>query len=160
MTTPKKSKNSNKIDGTVDCVLLAEILKTKNIYLVFDEENGIGTMPYLMEQILAGTGWSFDSERSDVFYENWGVDESAEKVEKKRSLSVDSKSGSYELITKVCDLFKAYPVFDTENKKVICYALENKRPLWEMEVGRNLTALTKQMDSSSIVTRLYVEGDS
>lgn len=159
VTTPKKSKSSNKIDGTVDCVLLAEILKTKNIYLVFDEENGIGTMPYLMEQILAGTGWSFDSERSDVFYENWGVDESAEKVEKKRSLSVDSKSGSYELITKVCDLFKAYPVFDTENKKVICYALENKRPLWEMEVGRNLTALTKQMDSSSIVTRLYVEGD-
>ncbi len=159
VTTPKKSKSSNKINGTVECVLLAEILKTKNIYLVFDEENGIGTLPYLMEQILAGTGWAFDAERSDIFYENRGVDESAERVEKKRSLSVDSKSGSYELITKVCDLFKAYPVFDTENKKVICYALENKRPLWEMEVGRNLTALTKQMDSSSIVTRLYVEGD-
>lgn len=31
--------------------------------------------------------------------------------------------------------------------------------MWEMEVGRNLTAITKSMDSSAIVTRLYVEGD-
>lgn len=26
--------------------------------MVFDEENGIGTLPYLMEQVLKSTGWT------------------------------------------------------------------------------------------------------
>ena len=159
ITSPKKSKSSKKISGEVNCGHLSGVLKTKNLYLTFDDENGIGTLPYLMKQIMAGTGWSFDEAGSDIFYENYATDESAEKVEKKRSLSSDDKSGAYSLISSVCDLFNAYPVFDAVNKSVACFDLNNKKPLWEMEVGKNLTALTKESDSESIVTRLYIEGD-
>lgn len=159
ITSPKKSKSSKKISGEVNCGHLSGVLKTKNLYLTFDDENGIGTLPYLMKQIMAGTGWSFDEAGSDIFYENYATDESAEKVEKKRSLSSDDKSGAYALISEVCDLFNAYPVFDAVNKSVTCFDLNNKKPLWEMEVGKNLTALSKESDSESIVTRLYVEGD-
>lgn len=159
ITSPKKSKSSKKINGTVECGHLSGTLKTKNLYLYFDDTNGIGTLPYLMNQILAGTAWTFDEDGSDVFYENYATDESAEKVEKKRSLSSDSKAGAYSLIASVCDLFNAYPVYDAVNKKVACFDLNNKKPLWEMEVGKNLTALSKESNSENIVTRLYVEGD-
>ena len=159
ITSPKKSKGSKAISGEVTCGHLSGTLKTKNLYLYFDDTNGIGTLPYLMKQILAGTGWSFDEEGSDIFYENYATDESAEKVEKKRSLSSDDKTGAYALITSVCDLFNAYPVYDAVHKTVACFDLNNKKPLWEMEVGKNLTALSKESDSESIVTRLYVEGD-
>ncbi len=159
ITSPKKSKSSRKISGDVNCGHLSGVLKTKNLYMTFDDTNGIGTLPYLMKQILSGTGWSFDEAGSDVFYENYATDESAEKVEKKRSLSSDDKAGAYSLISSVCDLFNAYPVYDAVNKSVACHDLNNKKAIWEAEVGRNLTALTKELDSESIVTRLYVEGD-
>ena len=159
ITSPKKSKSSKKISGTVECGHLSGVLKTKNLYLYFDDTNGIGTLPYLMKQILAGTGWSFDESGSDIFYENYATDGTAEKIEKKRSLSSDSKAGAYSLISSVCDLFNAYPVYDAVNKTVACFDLNNKKPLWKMEVGKNLKTLSKEADSESVVTRLYVEGD-
>lgn len=159
ITAPKKQKSSGRISGSVTCGHLSGVLKTKNLYLAFDETNGIGTLPYLMNQILAGTGWSFDEEGSDIFYESHAVDDTDEKVEKKRSLSSDGKVGAYGLIGQVCDLFNAYPVYDAVNKTVACHDLNNKKPLWELEIGKTLTALTKEPNSDSTVTRLYVEGD-
>ena len=56
---PKKNRTNKAIYGTVTCNGIESLLKTRNIYLSFDDENGIGTIDYLMEQILKGTGWSY-----------------------------------------------------------------------------------------------------
>lgn len=157
ITNPKKQKGSKRIGQEVKCDHLSSILKTKNLYLVLDEKNGIGDAPYLMKTILAGTGWTFDEERSDTFVENHATNATGEV--KKRSLQSDGKEGAYSLIGKVCDLFNAYPIFDAVHKSVALYDLNNKKPMHEMIVGVNLTGMTAEYDSTAIVTRLYVEGD-
>ena len=86
--TPKKSKGSKGIGNTLVCDHLSTNLKTKNLYLVFDDENGIGTLPYLMNQILKGTGWRLG--KTDTFYERDG------KTEKVRTLKSDGKAGAYQ----------------------------------------------------------------
>lgn len=74
--TPKKTKNSKAITQQVTCSHLSSILKTKNLYLAFDEENGIGTAEYLLEQILANTGWTIG--KCDTFYERDGFSDGGE----------------------------------------------------------------------------------
>lgn len=157
ITNPKKEKSSNKISQTITCDHLSTILKTKNLYLAFDQDNGIGTAQYLMDQILAGTGWSYDAEGSDTFYENHATTNTTQ--EKKRSLQSDGKAGAYSLIGEVCDLFNAYPIFDAVHKTVQLHDLNDKEALKEMIVGVNLTGMSAEYDSSNIITRLYVEGD-
>ena len=125
----------------------------------FDDTNGIGTLPELMNRILKGTTWSFDEERSDVFYER-EPDENGNQVVKVRSLSRGGKDGAYKLIAECCALFDGYARFDANNKKVICYSMNNHGSAGtrEMYVGKDLNALTVKHDSTSLITRLYVEG--
>ena len=47
LTAPQNTRNST-ISTTVECQHLSTMLKSKNIYLVFDDENGIGTLQYLV----------------------------------------------------------------------------------------------------------------
>lgn len=150
---PTKAKSGKKIYGNVICSGYESLLKTRNIYMEFDDENGIGTIQYLMEQILLGTMWSFDANRSDTMLENDG------HTEKVRSLNTSGKQGSLGLITTVCNLFQARPVFDTENMVVYVKALNNRQQVLEGEVGRNLNSLSHKQDSSNICTRIYVEGE-
>lgn len=89
----------------------------------------------------------------DTFYERDGA------TEKIRSLSSEGKVGSYQLISTICGLFNAYPVYHGATKTVDIHALANKQPLKEMIVGKNLTALTTDYDSDCLVTRLFVEGE-
>lgn len=157
--TPKKIKNNKAITQQVNCSHLSSILKTKNLYLTFDDENGVGTANYLLEQILANTGWSVGV--CDTFYERDGFSESGEKVEKKRSLSSESKVGSYQLINELCGLFNAYPVFHGDTKTVDLHALSDRNfvETRELYIGKNLDSLSVEYDSENIVTRLYVEGE-
>lgn len=157
--TPKKTKNSKAITQQVTCSHLSSILKTKNLYLAFDEENGIGTAEYLLEQILANTGWTIGE--CDTFYERDGFSDSGEQVVKQRSLSTESKVGSYQLINELCGLFNAYPVFHGDTKTVDLHALSDRNIMEtrELYIGKNLDSLSVEYDSESIVTRLYVEGE-
>lgn len=157
--TPKKTKNSRSISQQISCSHISSILKTKNLYLAFDDENGIGTAQYLLEQILANTGWSVGV--CDTFYERDGFSESGEKVEKKRSLKTNSKVGSYQLINELCSLFNAYPVFNGDKKTVDLHALADRNIMEtrELYIGKNLDSLSVEYDSENIVTRLYVEGE-
>lgn len=146
---PQATKN-NSINQTVTCPHISTLLKTKNIYLEFDDENGIGTLPYIANQILAGTGWSIGI--CHTFYEKDGV------TEKVRSLKDSSKAGAYSLITKMCNLFNAYPRFNGD-KTVDFFALNDNQVEWEFRPGANLNSITVKNDTTSIVTRLYVEGE-
>lgn len=85
--SPKKTKDSRSIQGTVECSHISSILKTKNLYMTFNDENGIGTLPYLMEQILKGTGWTLGA--CDTMLERDG------ETEKVRTLTSEGKEGAY-----------------------------------------------------------------
>lgn len=148
---PKKTRDSRATTNTVSCDHISTILKTKNLYLTFDDTNGIGSIQYLLEQILKGTGWTLGV--CDTFYERDG------KTEKVRSLQSEGKAGAYKLITDVCNLFKAYPVFHGETKTVDILSLNNKGKMFEMTMGKDIDSLSVQFDSEDIITRLYVEGE-
>jgi len=85
---PKRVRNGRAVSNTVKCSHISSLLKTKNLYLVFDDTNGIGTAQYLIGRALTNTGWQIGT--CDTFYEPDG-----EKV-KVRSLSSNGKKGSYQ----------------------------------------------------------------
>lgn len=148
---PKKDKKGKEIIGTVTCSGLESTLKTKNIYKEFDDENGIGTIDYLVDQILAGTGWHRGY--TDPMLEADG------ETEKIRSLKSGSKQGALGLMSSVCNLFRCYPVYKTDTKEVELYNYNNREQVLEGEVGRNLETLSVEYNSNDIITRLYVEGE-
>lgn len=150
---PQKSKSGKKIIGTVTCNGYETLMKTRNIYKTFDDENGIGNIEYLITQALAGTGWTYNSAGSDTLYEKDGT------TEKIRSLNVNNKKGAIDIITTICNLFQARPIYDTDAMTVTVKAMNNRQQVLEGEVGRNLSALTVNHDSSNIATRVYVEGE-
>lgn len=104
----------------------------------------------MINRALTNTGWTIGV--CDTFYEQDGV------TEKIRSLSSNGKKGSYQLISDICDIFNAYPIYHGDTKTVDIRALENKLPIAELYVGKNLDSLTIESNSDNIVTRLYVEG--
>lgn len=147
---PQGTKNST-VTKTITCPHISTLLKNKNIYLEFDDENGIGTLPELAAKILAGTGWTVG--RCDVFVER------GSQIEKVRSLKDNSHAGAYSLVSKMCGLFNAYPRYNGNTKTVDFFALDLNNKEWEFVVGNNLDSMTVKHDTSSIVTRLYVEGE-
>jgi len=148
---PVKHKTKGEVYGVVECSGLEASLKTKNIYMEFDDENGIGTVDYLVDQILAGTGWHRG--HTDPMLEKDGV------TEKVRSLESGGKQGALGLMTTVCNLFRCYPVYKTDSMEVELYNYNNRDQVLEGTVGVNLDALSVKYNSTDIVTRLYVEGE-
>lgn len=146
---PKASKSNSTINQTVTCPHISAMLKTRGINKTFDDTNGIGTLPYLIDQILSGTGWSRGV--CDTFFEN---DSGVEKV---RSLSSDGKEGAYKLITDVCQLFQAYPVFNGD-RTVDFFSLARHDYEWEFSTENNIKTLNSDYDSTDLITRMYVEG--
>ena len=152
---PQKAKTGKTIYGLVSCDGFENLLKTRNIYKTFDDENGIGTIDYLMGQILAGTGWTYkDKEHgSDTMLEKDGT------TEKIRTMNSDGKKGAIDLINTACSLFQARPIYDNDAMTVTVKAVNNRVQVLEGEVGRNLEALTVKHDSSNLATRVYIEGE-
>lgn len=150
LQTPKK-EHGRLITNSVTCPHISTVLKTKNLYVTFDDETGIGTIDYLINRALTNTGWTLGA--CDVFYEADG------ETQKVRSLKSEGKQGAYQLVTDICNLFKAYPVYHGDTKTVDILAKKNKLPVEEMWTGKNLSNISVTNDSGSLITRLYVEGD-
>lgn len=148
---PKASKTGKSISNAVTCPHLGSLLKTKNLYLTFDDETGIGTIDVLINRALANTGWTLGE--CDTLYERDGT------TEKIRSLNSDGKKGAYQLVIDICNLFKAYPVYHGNTKTIDIHALNNKGPMGEMHIGKNLSGMTVERSTENIITRLYVEGE-
>lgn len=150
---PQKHKIDKKIYGVVACDGTESLLKTRGIYKTFDDSNGIGTVRYIMEQILSGSGWTYDAAGSDTLLEKDGI------TEKVRSLKSEGKKGIIELINAVCNLFQARPIYDTDNLTVAIKSMNNRSQVFEGEVGKNLSTISEKKDSSNIATRIYIEGE-
>lgn len=91
--------------------------------MTFDDTNGIGTAQYLLEQVLANTGWKL--EICETFFE---MDGTTEKV---RSIQTEGKRGAYQLIGDICKLFGARPVFGGDMRTVSIYSLNRHEDLLE-----------------------------
>lgn len=155
------SKNVSVIAGHV-----AQILKTKNLGLVFsdDEGNNVGTAAQLLDTILHGTGWT--AGEVVTFYEKDGV------TEKSRSLKAESKTGAFKLITQMCDLFDAKPVFHGDERTVDILPMnpfsktqDGELPdvskadgVVELHYGKNIRNVTRTLNTENIVTKLYAYG--
>lgn len=150
-TKPVKTKNNSGITGSVTCNGKEAILKTKNIYKEFDDDNGIGTIDMLIDEILSGTGWHRGY--TDPMLEEDGV------TEKIRSLNSSEKKGALDLIATVCNLFKCYPVYKSDTNTVEFYSYNNRDQVIEGRIGKNMDSLSVTPDSTDIITRLYVEGE-
>ena len=133
------------------CPHASVILKKRNIYLEFNDENGIGTLAELAAKALDGTGWSLGL--VDTFYEPDGV------TEKVRTYTCNEKTGAYKMIQDMCQKFVAYPVFHGDTQTVDLLARANHVGMLEMRLDKNLTKLTRKRDSGDLITRLYVEGE-
>lgn len=104
-----------------------------------------------MNQALGNTGWTL--KYCETFYEADGV------TEKVRSLKSENKRGAYALITDICKLFNARPVFDGDDKSVTVVSLNRYDSMMELNFGKNLSSVERKEDAANIVTRLYVEGE-
>lgn len=135
----------------VQCNHISEELKTKNLYGYFDDENGIGKCNELITTALAGTGWTLY--HCDTF------NETGTSTPKVRTYHCEPKTGAYNMISGICDIFKAHPVFDGFHRRVSIYATDNTSGYMELNYGKTMNKLSRKSDSSNIVTRLYVEGE-
>ena len=148
---PVKSKSGKEIVGNVTCIGFASMLKTKNIYMEFDDTNGIGTLSDLLAKVLAGTGWG-------IKYCPYPV-ESDGTTAKVRSLKSGNKQGALGLINSLCNIFRCHPEYDSENLEISLYENNIRDSVMEVEVGRNADSISITSASDDIVTRLYVEGE-
>lgn len=136
---------------TVQCEHVSGELATRNLYGYFDDENGIGTIQELAAKALAGTGWTLGL--CDTFLESDGV------TEKVRSYACDPKTGAYNMISGLCDLFGGYPDYDGDGCIVNIYARKNRKGMQEILYGKNSDKIVRKPSSADIITRLYVEGE-
>lgn len=133
------------------CEHVSGVLKTRNLFGWFDDTNGIDTCENLIRKALSGTGWKLAY--CDTFYEADGI------TEKIRSYAAEEKTGAWMMIQGICDLFFAYPEFDGDKREVRIRSRKDHDGLMEITFGKNTEQIRRRLDSSALVTRLYVQGD-
>lgn len=166
ISEPKVTHQAFSKNISVTAGHVSQILKTKNLGLEFsdDEGNNVGTALQLLTTILNGTGWT----PGDVstFYEKDGT------TEKHRSLKAEAKTGAFKLITEMCDLFDAKPVFHGNEKTVDILPMNpfsvpknggmpdvsSADGVVELHYGKNVSNLTRTMNTDNLVTKLYAYG--
>ena len=165
LSEDKMSHSGKDKNVSVTAGHISQLLKTKQMGLVFndDEGNNIGTAAQFLDTILEGTGWK----AGDVatFYEKDG------KTEKVRTLVASEGSGAFKLITSMCDLFDARPVFNGDRTVDIIpmnpFSLPTNGGLpdvtkadgvLELHYGHNLKNVTRTLNSDNLITCLYPRG--
>ena len=124
----------------------------------------MGTAEQLLATILKGTGWKPGNVAT--FYEK---DETTVKV---RSLKASAKTGAFKLITTMCDLFDAKPVFHGNNKTVDILPMNpfskpvdgglpdivDSNKVLELYYGHNVSGISRVLNTDNLVTKLYAHG--
>ena len=165
ISEPKIVHNAFNKSLSITAPHVSQWLKYKNLGMEFsdNEGNNIGTAEELLRTILEGTGWKVGN-----------VYPFAEKdgSTKYRSLKASAKTGAFKLITSMCELFDARPVFHGDTREidivplnpfsevapgeVPAYAKENG--VIELNYGSSLKNVTRVINTDNIVTKLYAYG--
>ena len=148
---------------------ISQLLKNRSLDLEFsaEEGNNVGTARNFLETILEGTGW----EVGDVF--SFKERDGKEKV---RTLTASNKTGAFSLISQLCELFDAVPIYHGGTKKVDLVpinpfikvidgeipqdVIDNNRNVVELHYGHAIKQLDKTVNTENMCTRLYAYGSS
>lgn len=166
VSEPKITHHAFSKNVSVNAGHIAQLLKTKNLGLEFSDEEGnnVGTAEQLLTTILDGTGWKVGN--VDTFYEK------DEKTVKQRSLQKPAKTGAFKLITEMCGLFDAKPIFHGHTKTVDIIPMnpfsepkDGELPditkadgVLELHYGQGVKGITRTLNTDNIVTKLYAYG--
>lgn len=168
ISEPKITHNRMSKNVSVTAGHISQLLKTKNLGLEFSDEEGnnVGTAEMLLTTILEGTGWSVGNVAT--FKEKRGG------AEKYRSLKASAKTGAFKLITNMCELFEAKPIFHGDTKTVDIVPMnpfsepenggppdiadEKKSKVIELRYGNNVKNVTRTRNTENLVTKLYAYG--
>lgn len=167
ISEPKITYDSEAKTVDVRAGHVSQILKNKALNKEFsdDEGNNVGTAAQILDEILEGTGW----ERGDVF--PFAEKDGTEKI---RSFEAGSKVGAFSMISSLCELFDAVPIYHGDSHKVDLIPLNpfakvidgeipeevilNNRKVYELHYKTNIHALSKTLNTENMITRLYVQG--
>lgn len=163
---------------SVTCEHCSALLRTKNLGLVFSdtEGNNVGTAKDILATILSdpldnsepsGTGWKIGYVEN--FYEEY--DPPATRL-KMRTLVASDRTGAFNLISKLADLFEAKPLYHGDTHTVdLVHMNPFSEPkddglpdvstadgVFELNYGKNIKNVTKTVNTDNIVTHLYAYG--
>lgn len=93
---------------------------------------------------------------------------------KYRSLKASAKTGAFKLISNMCDLFEAKPIYHGDTKKIDIVPMnpfsepedgslpdiadEKKSKVIELRYGNNVKNVTRTLNTENLVTKLYAYG--
>ena len=97
---------------------ISQLLRTKNLDLEFSDEEGnnTGTIEQIAAVILEGTGWHLGEVYK--FYEEDKYLREGETVEKVRSFTSPAKTGAFKMMSNLCELFDAKPIYHGEGQYI------------------------------------------
>lgn len=165
ISEPRITHTAHSKDVSVIAGHISQLLKNKNLGLEFsdDEGNNVGTAKELLTTILDGTGWS-------VGY----VYPFAEKdgTTKRRSLKASSKTGAFKLISSMCNLFDAKPVYHGDSRivdikpinpfsePVAGHAPDVSKAdgVVELHYNKNVSNVQRSLNTENLITKLYAYG--
>lgn len=188
MSAPRIAHENFSTTVTVQAGHISQLLKTKNLGLVFSdtEGNNVGTCRDILATILEGTDWGIGEVES--FYETIRRDSNGQLIEKVRTLVASDKTGAFALISKLCDLFEARAIYhgeprlgpdpehnleDRELKKRVDIVHMNPfsepadgdlpdvakaNGVFELHYGYNVKNITHTQNTENLVTKLYAYG--
>ena len=192
ISEPKVTHTNYSKNVSVTAGHISQLLKTKNMGLEFNDEQGnnIGTAYDLLVEILKGTTWTpgdvyrfVEKDQYETYTDETGATKTRKK-EKMRTLRASAKTGAFKLITQMCDLFDAKPVFhgDTRTVDIIpmnpfSVSTDGELPsiflpdghagqeentqgskVIELHYGQNVSNVTRTINTENIVTKLYAYG--
>ena len=101
-------------DYDIQAKHISQLLNTKNLDLEFsdDEGNNTGTIGQIAQTILEGTGWHLANVYT--FMEEDKYLKSGVQVEKVRSFTASAKTGAFKMMSDLCELFDAKPIYHGE----------------------------------------------
>lgn len=165
---------------------ISSLLSTKNLDLEFSDEygNNVGTIEQIANTILSGTGWNIGI-NTCKFYEEKKFSSDPEK-EKVRSFKASTKTGAFKMMTDLCELFDAKPIYhgegvyvedgiekigrtvdivpmnpfseDLEEGSIPMEVLMGEGVI-ELHYDKNIKGLTRTLSTDHLVTKLSEYGD-
>lgn len=165
ISSPKVKHNAYSKKVQVTAGHVSQLLKLKNLGLEFsdDEGNNVGTAEELLTTILSGTGWT-------VGYVYPFAEKNGDP--KRRSLKASAKTGAFKLVSMMCDLFDAKPIYHGDSRTVDIVPMNpfsepqpGKLPdltlannVVELHYGKNVSNVERTENTDNIVTKLYAYG--
>lgn len=174
MTEPKITHSNKSTNMTITATHTSQILKYRKLDLEFSDKegnNGPATPDQFLITILEGTEWKPGN--VDIFYEKNGSDI------KYRTFNSGLKTGAFKMISAMCDLFKAKPVYHAaKNGRGGTVDIVHLNPftdsidettgtpdltkcnndILEIHYGVNGGAISRTLNSENIVDKLYCYG--